>query len=264
MRSLLTRVFLWLSKVLARASRLFASVALGVVDEKSLNALINTYWDRQRQFQDRGHVFSGLMPAEREAYLRHLPKEGSVGLVGCGAGRDLIGLAREGLRVDGFDTSPEMISKAKEYLREAKLPNASACLVASESWDDRSPYDAFVISWLTYSLIRTREKRVELLRKLGSYTRDGGKIILSLPLRSESWQSGSARIAMETARLVGNCSVLEPGDVYVQQPGGAVYFEHRFDKEEVIDEVRAADLVVEHSESYSSENAKVLILRHNS
>ncbi|MGE5849489.1 MAG: class I SAM-dependent methyltransferase, partial [Candidatus Methylomirabilota bacterium] len=58
-------------------------------------------------------VPGSLIPLEREILVRHMKPGGRVLDIGCGAGREALGLAREGYQVVGIDIAPQMVAAAR-------------------------------------------------------------------------------------------------------------------------------------------------------
>src|SRR5436190_24170181 len=76
----------------------------------------------------------GFAQIERAiAFVKH---KGLALDVGCGAGRCLGVLARNGFRTDGLDPSPAMLALARDRHPEARLFHADIC-----GWEVPRPYD---------------------------------------------------------------------------------------------------------------------------
>src|SRR5688572_24440430 len=96
------------------AGRGLAHFAAGTLSLAALRTTIADGWDHFGRRED--DILAGLMPWEEECYARFLRPEDRILLVGCGTGRDLIALLRQGRRVEGLDPAPGAIAVAREML----------------------------------------------------------------------------------------------------------------------------------------------------
>jgi len=121
----------------------------------------------------------GLYPLE-SALLEEVPKKSGRALVlAMGGGREAIALARMGFQVTGLDFIPQMVHVAQE--------NAVALGVEIEGvTQDMShlemPPSFFDFAWIgnhAYSLLPTRAKREDLLRRIRQTLRPGGYLLCS-------------------------------------------------------------------------------------
>lgn len=138
-----------------------------------------TAWDRI--FAREGRVFTephpdmpGIVRALRERMAR------TVLDLGCGTGRHVVYLARNGFSVHGLDNSPEAIRAARQWLDEEDL-HASLAL---QSMADPLPYEsdffdtAFAVQVIHHADITTiRGIAAELTRVL----KQGGLLFLTVP-----------------------------------------------------------------------------------
>ena len=60
-------------------------------------------------------VHAGLMEHERQ-FVAALPAGASIGIIGCGGGREMVALSRLGFQVDGVDVSPAAVDFARAQL----------------------------------------------------------------------------------------------------------------------------------------------------
>jgi SAM-dependent methyltransferase len=193
-----------------------------------------------------GHIEQGLFAWERSFYQRLAPRS-RVLLVGCGSGRDLLGLLALGHEVVGIDPAPRPTAIARQQLiAHDYLPRVLTASLEEALLDER--YDAVIFSWFTYSLIQGRQARVRALARAGALLAAGGRVLLSLPGGSPS-ASRLVPLMRLVARLSGADWSAEPGDSFEWEGGQVTWFHHRFAAGELEDEARQAGLrVVERRE----------------
>jgi SAM-dependent methyltransferase len=231
----------WLAKPALLVSRLGAFLSAGLVGamrREQRDRAIRAYWDEHAQASET------LYEWESDFYLKHLAPGGHVLLFGCGAGRDLLGLARAGFRVDGLDIAPGAVAACRKRLEKLGI---AARLYAAPVEDVRfeTVYDAAVFTWQGYGLIPERAARIRSLQALRSALCPGGRILLTyLPAAGPS---RGAQLAMLVSRLTASGWSPAPNDtIDLSSRSGelALYMEHRFTAAEVVAEAQAAALRV--------------------
>jgi SAM-dependent methyltransferase len=229
-------IFMRVSEVSRRGARFFTAVAWGLSRRHEIAGLVRKHWDSERNTKKPGFSSAGLTRWEEELYRGAIPAGGRVCLIGCGSGRDLIGLAQNGYRVDGVDFAPEMIHSARINIREAGI-KAGLIYGDIRTVDlPAEPYDAFVFSAYVYSLIPGRPQRVEILRKIRSRLSAKGCIVITY---QEDWQGSAGRMAAvagRVAKLTGNADGPERGDHFPVDHD----FHHTFLPGEFEEEIRRA------------------------
>jgi len=103
--------------------------------------------------------------------------------VGSGTGRVLFYLARQGHHVWGFETSPQMLARAR--CRLEKLPALQDRVTMLEgdvlgvALEER--FALITISYHTFMHLRTQEEQIAALRRCGEWLRPGGRLVIDLP-----------------------------------------------------------------------------------
>ena len=189
---------------------------------------------------------------EARVYREVLRSDDRVLLVGCGTGRDLIGLIRLGYGVVGLEQSAVLADEARAQLR--RLGMASAVITESaESYPMDAPYDAVVFSLYMYSYIIGAASRIAVLARVRKALRPQGRVVISyatIQRQSPLW--------IFLARFGSVCSSSdwwpEGGDRLhgpVSQPD-VLNLEHQFSADEVAGECRAAGLRVIRDEAINA------------
>ncbi|WP_033542985.1 class I SAM-dependent methyltransferase [Planococcus sp. CAU13] len=124
-----------------------------------------------------------------------------------GTGRMLVPLLENGLSVDGFDSSPEMLEMCRTNCKERGL-NPTLFEAGMETFSLDLEYDAIVIPAGTFLLLHEREASLRALKKFHAHLKNGGKFLVDLYLPTDnevgnstlrSWEvEGGDIITLET------------------------------------------------------------------
>jgi 2-polyprenyl-3-methyl-5-hydroxy-6-metoxy-1,4-benzoquinol methylase len=166
----------------------------------------------------------GLQPAERELVLRYPRPGGRVLNIGCGAGREAIGLAREGFQVVGIDIAPRMVEAARANAQREGLAIAFRVQSATDLDDPPGSFDGAY--WTgSYQHIPGRALRIETLRRVRQgLTPDGALILLTAHGEERGLLSRSRLVDLfrkVLGLLPGGWRLSEPGDVYMRETSDA-------------------------------------------
>jgi SAM-dependent methyltransferase len=211
----------------------------GAMRRDQRDRAIRAYWDTPAAQS------ATLYEWESDFYVKQLEPGSRVLLVGCGGGRDLLGLWRHGFHVDGLDIVPALVAVCRERL--SKL-GKDARLYAGRVEDARfeTLYDAAVITWQGYGLIPGSAERIRTLQALRGALRPGGRILLTY--RPAAAPSRGARLARLVSRLTASDWRPDPCDTIELSRADTrlmLYVEHRFGPAEIVAEAQAAGLRVQ-------------------
>lgn len=204
-------------------------------------------------------IDEGLNPFEMRVYCRWLPPSGRILLVGSGAGRDLLGLARLGYQVTGVEPLSDLVETARSHLARCRV-SASVTLGSIETVDLDSQYDAVIFAPACYSNIQSSSVRVGTLSRLRSHLSPGGRLIISY-IGSVSRSRVAVALMRISTRLAAADWKPEPGDAFARyhESHGNLYFEHVFRRGEIAQECAAAGFRVA-DEYFNSNRADCIVL----
>lgn len=112
------------------------------------------------------YVERGLNPNEKR-YLEKIPdKEGKLLLLGLGGGREAVPLAKMGFEVTGVDFVTEMVERARKHALEQGVQISVLVQDLTHLDVPKNHYNVVWLSSFTYSLIPTRQRRIQMLRKI--------------------------------------------------------------------------------------------------
>ncbi|MBV9859203.1 MAG: class I SAM-dependent methyltransferase [Alphaproteobacteria bacterium] len=152
------------------------------------------------------------------------PAGGSILDFGCGSGRYALPLAMEpGISVFGYDISSAAIqdlARRSQRLAEAAETRMQLDLLCGSLDEldrrlaDHAGFDIVMMLFGVLGHIAGRDRRVALLRSLGSRLRRGGRLIVTVPNRLRRFRAEQA-----AARELVAPASLEPGDIRYQRRG---------------------------------------------
>jgi SAM-dependent methyltransferase len=127
-----------------------------------------------------GHSFGDV-----EFYMDRLEScKGAILEPATGTGRILIPLLENGLNVDGFDSSKDMLNICKNNCQKRGLhPKLFEERMESFSLDTK--YDAIIVPTGTFLLLHRREDSLKALRNFYNHLSDGGRLILDISLQTD-------------------------------------------------------------------------------
>ncbi len=228
---------------LERASRVPHDAAVGLLRRAELDRGRDLAWQRFGELQVADAAFT-LMGWEENFYGRFLARGERVLVVGCGTGRDLLGLLERGYRAEGLDVVAANVEAARANLaRRGHRAPLSVGPIETAALD--GVFDAVVFSWYCYSYIPERRVRVDTLRRVLEHLAPGGRVLICYVRRFEPRPMVSPWISRAAAWISRSDWRPEAGDVVSFEPGMAgARYEHAFLGEEVEAEARAAGLEV--------------------
>ena len=109
--------------------------------------------------------------------------DGPVLELGCGTGRVLLPLARDGYEITGLDLSPEMLAFCREKLEgESAETRDRVSLLAADmaSFDLGRDFGAIFCAFNSFHHLRTVEQQLACLERCRAHLAPGGLLVLDL------------------------------------------------------------------------------------
>lgn len=100
-----------------------------------------------------------------------------------GTGRILIPLLEEGLEVDGFDSSKDMLQICSNHCKKRDL-KPRLFEAKMETFSQDSKYAAIIIPAGTFLLLHKREDSIKALQNFHKHLANGGRLIVDLSLQT--------------------------------------------------------------------------------
>lgn len=201
-----------------------------------LDGVRKKYGSRKEVSEYRRLALGGPEPEELEFVRAHVKPGARLLVIGCGAGREALGLARAGYRVTGIDLVPEMIDAGRRLAREAGLAIEFRVQDAADLDDPPGAYDAVYLGSPIHH-IPGRARRIATLGRIHRGLAPDGVLLVIVAYRDSRPWSRSRLVDLcrrVGARLLGSDRVSEPGDGWMRDvsrasdPDALVFF-HDFD-----------------------------------
>jgi SAM-dependent methyltransferase len=243
-RAGLVAALVGLARTLDRGITLCTFGAAGLLRFEMLQRHMADNWRHFGLSQSEPDVAAGLFPWEHDFYSRFLRAGERVLVVGCGSGRDLLPLLARGCRAEGLEPVAVCAAMARERVeRQGFTATVQTADIVGATL--AGPYDVVIFSWLCYSYIPGRTRRITALRAVRAHLAPGGRVLISYVLAARPPRRLPWRLARLTARLSGSDWRPEYGDVFISRPDTrAIHFEHQFRPPDIEREAREAGFAV--------------------
>jgi len=238
------RLFYLSQRFRARALRIFdalqAGFWLGILNGDQIDALVSNLYDESNLYRTAAHNLNGFFPYESELIRDHFKGCQSVVVAAAGGGREMIALARAGVRVDGFECNPGLVEKCKEFLAEAGVSGRILYSLPDQVPSQLQQYDGGIVGYGALAHMSGRTKRINFLRAMKDHLRPQAPLLLSVGRRPQGsrYHVWTYRLARVIRLLRRSSEPVEPGDDLVN------CFTHRFLESEMRAELQEAGLNV--------------------
>ena len=231
------------ARALDLAARALMYLAAGALDRRALRETITRNWDEFSRTE--AAILSGLMAWEQAWYERMLKPADQILLVGCGTGRDLIALIKQGFRVTGLDPSARALDLARGALERERL-SAALYTGSIEHFAPPGGFDVVIFSWFCYGYIPETTARVNALHNVKARLKPGGRILVSYIPADPAPRPLAIKLTRLTARLTRSDWQPAVGDVIgpMTADPGSIRYEHQFTDGELEKEARVAGLTI--------------------
>lgn len=248
---------------LIRGANLLKSLVVALLTPDDLIEFNKMCYSRAAEVNAWGQencVAAGLRDWEEQMVAQIPPGSRRWLVLGSGGGRETIALAQKGFTVTGVDFVDAMVRKARENAQKAAVAARFECQEIGTLDLAEAAFDVVLLSSWLYSTIPSRERRVQVLRKLGNVLATGGTVLCSFLMRpgtDRGWLYFLHRvIALFT---LGNLHY-QPGDAILRDRE----FVHFFAEDEIRAEATEAGFLVEELRVFPRADSGYAILRHYS
>ncbi len=230
----------WQRRGVAALQALHQGGWLGWLDHRDLDDLARRQYARWPRYRDDTYNTSGLTRWEADVVRAHFPAEGALLVGAAGGGREALALARSGYRVDAFDCVEPLVAYARETLSRLGVPVRLELAPPGGVPEGLGRHVGAIVGWGGYMHIPGRGARIAFLRGLRRHVDAGAPLLVSFftragPSRRLDW---TLRIARTLRRLRRSPDVVEYGDTLDRT------FDHLFTKDEIAQEMAAADFAL--------------------
>jgi SAM-dependent methyltransferase len=138
-------------------------------------------WDYRGLVAESYDLWFGSEPYWDQAYFEErVRRNGGLALeIGCGTGRLLVPLVRDGLAVEGCDASDDMLARCRE---KASAIGVTPVLYQQhmQDLDLTQRYRTIFIPACSFQILATREEAFATLRRLRHHLDPGGELLITL------------------------------------------------------------------------------------
>jgi hypothetical protein len=217
------RLYLWSHSLFRGISggfhALFEGFWMGILSESACDVVSQKSYGDGTSYTDRSFVDAGLFFWEDLIVRQFFTPGCRVLVAAAGGGREMVGLARAGFAVDGFDCSRPMVESGQRALAQRKLPAKLEWAPPCKSPALEAVYDALIVGWNGYTYISPRQRRIEFMKALRQSLRPEAPVLVSgafgPPSPSITWP---AKIANCIRVCTFRPPVFEPGDGFPGRP----------------------------------------------
>ncbi len=204
-----------------RAGKALQSYALMVMRPDDLVEFGRQKYARSEDLQCWGGdavVRAGLYSDEEALWAKTPVRSGRLLLLGVGGGREAICFARRGFSVTGMDFVAAMVEMACSNAAREGIHLEGLTQEISKLDVPAGSYDLVWLSWHMYSCIPTRQRRVEMLKRVAAALRPGGCFVCQFHWNPRLRVSPrGVRFRRWVAALTGGYRQFEPGDILREQ-----------------------------------------------
>lgn len=176
----LLRWRLGLAKGMFLAARAIEFFALGIVRSKDLlETNRRFYTDQTRVAWMNKEIRVDLFPQEAQLLERLSLNAGRALILGCGAGRESIALAKRGWTVVGVDASDSLIQAASRKAAQEAVAIDWVCHDITQSLPVEGSFDLVCLFNIFYSLIPGRSNRLNILKSCKERLKPTGIYLVS-------------------------------------------------------------------------------------
>ncbi len=164
---------------------------------------------------------SELFKTDCRFILDELPESGRVLDGGCGSGRHLVFLEKNGYEAYGIDLSEHFLKVARNKLTQHSFtPRLYHGDILNPPIDTREKFSAILLMFSVLGMVKGRQNRIEALKTLARYLAPQGKIILHIHNREYGSSALRNKLSLIRSRLRGRNDGLEEGDYIMKSYRG--------------------------------------------
>lgn len=247
------RADLWFKRFVGVMTALHEGIWLGCLSADDLNAITAKHFDESRYFASSEHNLSGFFSWEPPLLDRYFQPGSRILVAAAGAGREILALRKAGFDAEGFECSLPLVRAGEtifDQLGETKY--VTHCPPDSVPAGPAA-YDGIVVGWSAYTHIPTKVRRITFLRALRQRALPNSPLLISFfTQQTPSYDVIACRTAVLSRFFLRGNKKLSRGDHLEWSR-----YVHRFTRDEVEAELRAAGFRVAHYREESGDGQAV-------
>ncbi|MBM3284238.1 MAG: hypothetical protein FJY81_00015 [Candidatus Aminicenantes bacterium] len=231
--------FRFIFKLYGFANAFLSGFWLGIMGEKSLDAVDEISYSQKNLYTNEDYNMSGLFNWEKEMIDKHFRHARNLLLIAVGGGREVFALIKLGFKVEGYECNPKLVEFGNALLEKLEMPDRIKLLPRDHVPPGSGEYDGIIVGWGAYSHIRGREKRKQFINKLLPLLKWKAPLMISFVTRKVDTTHDKIIIYVSSFfRFLRGISRTEHGDRLNYN-----YF-HYFRKDEIFSELQACQFRV--------------------
>jgi len=161
---------------------------LGVLNDRDLELLDETYYSRAAMYRGDEWNTQGLFGWERQLVDAHFKQQSRVAVLAAGGGREVLALRDLGYDAVGYEPHPELVSVACDLLARHGYPPSVEQVERDVVPAGMGVFDAIILGWGALSLVQGRSRRARLLAQLATHVAPGGPVLVSFFHRAADYR----------------------------------------------------------------------------
>lgn len=209
---------------------------LGILSEKSLDIADEHYYNIVKGYQTEAYNSSGLFRWEKQIIEEYFSDQKNILIVAAGGGREAYALIKMGFYVDSYECNKQLAIFGNNFFRLKGLESKISYLPRGAIPSTNKVYDALILGWGAYSLIRGKENRIKFLKDLSSLSKDRSMLMISFLTRNGTSRKDILIFTIANLfRLIQGRGKIEIGDNMQNN------FAHFFLESEIVAEISQAN-----------------------
>jgi hypothetical protein len=213
---------------------LLAGFWLGVLGEKSYDAIDEIFYSQRSMYSDDEYNTSGLFDWEKLMIEKYFKNARHLLLIAAGGGREVVELSKMGYQLDSYECNPRLVNFGNALLEKEGISARIELLSRDQVPPKNRKYDGVILGWGAYSHIRGSERRKQFISQLNPFLKDKAPLMISFVFRDKDTKQD--KIVCHIAnifRFIRRRPRAERGDRM------SYNFFHFFTKEEIYSELQA-------------------------
>ncbi len=233
----------WFHRLVGLMTALHEGFWLGSLSADDLNAMTAKHFDESQYYASSEHNLSGFLGWEPLLLDRYFRRGSRILVAAAGAGREVLALRKAGFDAEGFECSLPLVRAGEKIFDQlGEIKYVTHC--PPDSVPQGPPiYDGLIVGWGGYTHIPTTLRRIAFLQAMHRRALLHSPLIISFftPI-AHSYDAVVYRTATLCRHLLrGGKEPVSAGDHLEYSR-----YVHRFTRDEVEGELRAAGFRVAH------------------
>lgn len=164
---------------------LLAGFWLGILGEKSFDAIDEIFYSNRSMYSDDEYNTSGLFDWEKVMIEKYFKSARSLLLIAAGGGREVFELSKMGYNLDSYECNPRLVESGNALLEKKGISTRVELLPRDQVPVKIRKYDGIIVGWGAYSHIRGSKRRKRFINQLYPFLKDKAPLMISFVTRDK-------------------------------------------------------------------------------